>query len=126
MTFRHFLKYLVGITVGVVGLIGIIAWFSVSIREHTAFGLSTALLFGLLCIGLFALGQHAVKSPNKQAFIQLVMGSVFGKMLFALAVLALYRELTRPKDAWFVGIFLVQYAIYTAFEIWFMTRLART
>ncbi len=67
-----------------------------------------------------------MSSANKAAFIQLVMASVLGKMLAALIPLFIYRETARPENAWYVAVLLLLYVVYTAYEVWFMTRLART
>jgi hypothetical protein len=52
--------------------------------------------------------------------------SVFGKMVLAMAALFMYQQIAQPQNQWFVGIFLWCYLVYTAFEVWFMTKLARS
>lgn len=94
-------------------------------RTHASFALVTVLLFVLICTGLFFAGKSAAHSPSKMAFNSLVSVSVFGKMLLAVAVLFVYQQTAKPENEWFVGIFLLVYIVYTAFEVWFMTKLAR-
>ena len=84
------------------------------------------LLFTLVCIGFFFAGVNSAHSKSKAAFINLVSVSVFGKMVLALGFLFVYQRIAKPDNEWFVGIFLFCYVVYTGFEIWFMTRLART
>jgi hypothetical protein len=46
-------------------------------------------------------------------------------MVLAMAVLLIYQRTALPQNEWFVGIFLWCYVVFTAFEVWFMTKLAR-
>lgn len=95
-------------------------------REHAVFSGVSIALFVLICVGLYYAGKSAAGSKNRNAFTNLVSVSVFGKMVVALAVLFLYQQAAQPTNQWFVGIFLWCYVVYTAFEVWFMTKLART
>ncbi len=126
MRFSAFLGYLAGTTAIVTLVSAALMWLVPAARMHVFFAGSVAVLFSLLCAALFAAGKRAATSANKQAFIQLIMASVFGKMIAALVPLFVYREAAKPQDAWYVGLFLLQYVAYTVFEVWFMTRLART
>ena len=84
------------------------------------------MLFALVCTGLFYAGASSARSQNKHAFTNLVSVSVFGKMVVALAALFVYQQVAVPTNQWFVGIFLWCYVVFTGFEIWFMTKLAKT
>lgn len=95
-------------------------------HQHALFAAATVLLFVLVCIGLFFAGTGAVRSGNRYAFTNLVSVSVFGKMVLALAWLFIYQKTFHPRNEWFVGIFLYLYVVYTVFEVWFMTRLAKS
>ncbi len=85
----------------------------------------TILLFVVVCTGLYYAGRSAANSSSKLAFNNIVSISVFGKMVLAVAVLFVYQQTAKPTNEWFVGIFLTVYVIYTVFEVWFMTKLAR-
>ena len=87
--------------------------------------LASILLFVAVCAGLFFAGHSAASSKNKFAFNNLITVSVFGKMVLAVLFLFLYQQMAKPTDNWFVGIFLFCYVVYTSFEVWFMTRLAK-
>ncbi|MFM7153609.1 MAG: hypothetical protein ACKOCH_24880 [Bacteroidota bacterium] len=95
-------------------------------HQHALFAAATVVLFVLVCVGLFFAGTSAVRSGSKYAFTNLVSVSVFGKMVLALAWLFIYQKTFHPLNQWFVGIFLYLYVVYTAFEVWFMTRLAKS
>jgi hypothetical protein len=125
MTASLFYKYLVYITVGCSALFSILHLAFHPIRQHWPLSVLTLSAFVLLSLGLFWTGSKTVKSTNKGAFNGLITGSVFGKMILAVGLLYIYQQLWKPDNEWFVAIFLFSYLIYTIFEVWFMTKLAR-
>ncbi len=125
MSTRTFLIYLAGVTAAAVAIIGLLWAIVPAVRSHALFSAGIALMFVVLCAALFFTGRRAASSANKYAFVQLTMASVFGKMVICLIPLFAYREAAQPQDIWYVVIFLIQYVAYTAFEVWFMTRLAK-
>ncbi len=125
MADKTFWLRLLGVTAGAAGLLGLLYGLAPQARVHGWFMVAAVALFVLVCIGLFFAGKSAAGSTSKLAFNNLVSASVFGKMVLALAVLFVYQQTTKPSNQWFVGIFLLVYVVYTVFEIWFMTKLAR-
>lgn len=101
-------------------------FFAAPAQTHWKFSIASVLLFSLVCIGLFYAGKSTAQSKNKFAFTNLVSVSVFGKMVLAMAALFMYQQVAMPTNQWFVGIFLWCYVVFTAFEVWFMTKLAKT
>jgi len=101
-------------------------FFAPQVQLHWKFSIGSIILFSLVCIGLFYAGMSAAQSKNKFAFINLITVSVFGKMVVALSALFFYRQVAEPSNQWFVGIFLLCYVVFTVFEVWFMTKLAKT
>ncbi len=95
-------------------------------QVHWQFSIGSILLFALVCIGLYYAGSSTARSSNKHAFTNLVSVSVFGKMVVAMAALFIYQQVALPTNQWFVGIFLFCYVVYTSFEVWFMTKLAKS
>lgn len=125
MSNKTFFSHLAIVTVSTAALLGTLLFLLPQARAHSAFAGATVLLFVLICIGLFFAGRSAAGSSSKLAFNNLVSVSVFGKMLVAVAALFVYQQATQPENSWFVGIFLLVYVVYTVFEVWFMTRLAK-
>ena len=125
MTDKLFFTRLAGITAGTAALIVILLLLIPAAQTHQGFALAMLLMFVLVCIGLFYAGRSAAKSSSKLAFNNLISVSVFGKMVLAVAVLFVYQQSAQPTNQWFVGIFLLVYIVYTVFEVWFMTLLAR-
>lgn len=115
-----------GITAGTAAALSILLLLLPQAQIHKGFALSMLLLFILICIGLFYAGRSAAGSSSKLAFNNIISASVFGKMVLAVAVLFVYQQSVKPENQWFVGIFLLVYVVYTVFEVWFMTQLART
>jgi hypothetical protein len=122
----NFLKGLTFVTLGVAGLLFGLHTFMPEAQAHWKFAIASIVLFALVCTGLFFAGANAVRSKSKAAFVNLVSSSVFGKMVMSIAFLFIYQRIVKPDNEWFVGIFLICYVVYTGFEVWFMTRLART
>ncbi|MBK9339083.1 MAG: hypothetical protein IPM98_22120 [Lewinellaceae bacterium] len=125
MTDKTFFTYLASVTAGTAALLALLLLLLPPTRTHTGFAGAIMLLFVLICTGLYYAGKSAADSSSKLAFNNLVSASVFGKMLVAVAVLFVYQQAVQPDDSWFVGIFLLIYVVYTVFEVWFMTKLAK-
>ena len=125
MTAAIFYRYLAYITRGCFALFGLLYLVFLPIRQHWPLTLITLSAFVLLCLGLFWSGSATVNSTNKGAFNGLILGSVFGKMVLAVGLLYMYQRIWKPDNEWFVAIFLFSYLVYTIFEVWFMTKLAR-
>jgi FtsH-binding integral membrane protein len=121
-----FFKWLAVVTLGTAGVLAGLHLLLPEAQAHWKFSVASLVLFTLVCTGLFFAGESAARSKSRVAFINLVSGSVFGKMVLAVAFLFVYQRIAKPENEWFVGIFLWCYVVYTGFEIWFMTRLART
>ncbi len=125
MNNKIFFLYLIGITVGTAALLAATLTLIPQAQPHAGFAAGTVVLFTAICTGLFFAGKNAAASTSKLAFNNLVSVSVFAKMLIAVAVLFAYQQTVKPQNSWFVGLFLLVYAVYTVFEVWFMTKLAR-
>lgn len=125
MRSRTFFLYLGYITFSVILLLGLLHWLLPQTRIYWPLSATSVLLFITICAGLFFAGRNAASSRNKLAFNNLITVSVFGKMVLSVLFLYLYREIAHPTDNWFVGIFLFCYVVYTVFEVWFMTLLAK-
>ena len=126
MSIKSFLVNLVLVTAGAALLLAGLHFYAPQARMHGQFAVATIVLFVLVCGGLFFAGSSAARAQNKHAFTNLVSVSVFGKMVLAIGFLLLYQQVAKPQNEWFVGIFLLCYIVYTGFEVWFMTKLAKS
>lgn len=125
MSPKTFLLHLAAVTAGSAALLAGLYALAPAAQLHGRFMILTILLFVVVCTGLYYAGRSAANSSSKLAFNNIVSISVFGKMVLAVAVLFVYQQTAKPTNEWFVGIFLTVYVIYTVFEVWFMTKLAR-
>ncbi|MFN0036121.1 MAG: hypothetical protein ACKVUS_13740 [Saprospiraceae bacterium] len=123
---KSFFKNLFIVSAGAAAVLAGLHFFAPQAQAHWKFAVGTVLFFGLICTGLFYAGAISARSSNKHAFTNLVSVSVFGKMALALAALFVYQQVAKPQNEWFVGIFLWCYVVFTGFEVWFMTKLAKT
>lgn len=126
MNIKSFFVNLSLVTLGTALLLAGLHFYAPQARPHGQFAVATVVLFLLVCMGLYFAGASAIRAQNKHAFTNLVSVSVFGKMVLAVGFLFLYQQVAKPQNEWFVGIFLLCYVIYTGFEVWFMTRLAKS
>ncbi|MBL7825402.1 MAG: hypothetical protein JNJ57_02150 [Saprospiraceae bacterium] len=122
---KVFFTWLTVVTLATSAALFIACHFLPQAQPHVGFAIATNILFVLICVGLYFAGVSALRGNNKYAFTNLVSASVFGKMVLALLLLFVYQKTMKPANEWFVGIFLFCYMVYTGFEVWFMTRLAK-
>jgi hypothetical protein len=125
MTTRTFFPQLALVSAAAAAVLVALHFFAPPAQPHWKFAIGTVLIFILVCTALFFAGKNAAQSKNKYLFTNLVSASVFGKMVLALALLFAYQRVALPQNQWFVGIFLWCYTIFTVFEVWFMTKLAK-
>lgn len=126
MDSRTFYTRLTLVTALTAALLAVLHFAVPAARLHGALPVACMALFIAICIGLFYMGRSAAQSRNKLAFNNVISLSVFGKMLASIAFLLIYQKTARPANEWFVAIFLLTYLTYTVFEVWFMTRLAKS
>lgn len=126
MSIKTFFTWLLLVSAGTALTLTALHFLAVPAQAHWPFSIASVLFFAVVCTALYFAGKNAAGSKNKYAFTNLVSVSVFGKMVLAMAVLFLYQQSAKPVNQWFVGIFLWCYLVYTAFEVWFMTKLAKS
>lgn len=125
MDTKSFFTYLALVTTITAGLLAGLHFVIPEAQAHWKFSVASLTLFVVVCLGLYFAGASAARSANKYAFTNLVSLSVFGKMVTAIGFLFVYQKIAHPSNEWFVGIFLLCYVIFTGYEVWFMTRLAK-
>lgn len=81
--------------------------------------------FIALSAAMYAAGQRAAQSSNKNDFTTVLMGFTAGKMFLAIIAIYGYNQLAQPATKLFIVPFFSVYFIYTAFETYFMMRLGR-
>lgn len=125
MSFQRFLvSLLIVTTISVLCHIGFLQW-SIT-APYAEFSLLTIVFFTVLCLLFFTLGEFAANSKNIYLFSNLILGMVLLKMICCIGLVIAYKQFKSPADNMFVVPFAAYYFIYTAFELYFMTKLGKT
>lgn len=125
MNTRQFLIEL-SIISSVIGAILIgVSWFFPPLQVHSIFAFSIWLLFMLLSILFYWVGDKTSKSTNKNHFTNFFMISVFLKMMICALLILVYKNIVQPANTHFVWLFFIAYIGFTVFEIHFLTKQAK-
>ena len=122
---KTFTRILIVLTILTSAIILVLNQVFQQLAVHTGFSFGSIALFVLICIAAFVLGKRAVKSTNKYQFIQVLIMIIMGKMFLSIGVILVYMKLMNPDNKAFVLPFLLIYLIYTAFEVFFLEKIAR-
>lgn len=82
--------------------------------------------FILFSIILFYACAKSAKSENKNLFGQVFLISIFFKMLLCGLMVIAFVLIVKPQTVHFILPFLFIYLVYTVFEVYFVTKLAKT
>ncbi len=82
--------------------------------------------FSAFCWLMFEISQKSIKSENKQLFGQIFLLSIGLKMFFTLIIFILFMKKNPDFPRASVLSFMLLYAIFTAFEVFFMSKLSRS
>lgn len=125
MNSRQFLSGLL-LTIGAGILLSVpFLLFLPATSSHLSFIIFSALAFAAFCVSLYIFSKAASQNKKGALFIQVVMISVFLKMLLCIALVIGYVKISNPTDKSFVGPFIGLYVVFTVFEVIFMDRLGR-
>jgi hypothetical protein len=124
MAHQQFLQPLAAITFGLLLLVFLIGLYAPLAPYRDIFFISI-LFFVFFSIVTYKLGKQAAESTNKFAFTNLTLVFLFGKLLLSVVIIVVYKELAAPESNLFVLPFFLVYLCYTAFETYFMMRLAK-
>jgi hypothetical protein len=125
MTFQRFLL-LLGITIASAVLLNFSLTFLISkLHYYNGMGFWSIFLFTIISFVLFYLGQQAAKSADKMLFNNVIMASVFLKMMAAVVVLLVYKKVNHPESNVFIIPFFIAYFFFSIFETYFMVKLSK-
>ena len=94
-------------------------------KEHYSISVVSIVFFYILSILIYLIGVSALKSSNKNAFIQVIIGFVFSKMLLSVILLVAYHQMVHPPSNHFLLPFFIVYLFYTFFETYMMIQLGK-
>ena len=87
--------------------------------------IGSIVLFLVISILAWHLGQKAALSKNKNNFTALVLGFIFGKMFLCVIFVLIYTKTVFPESKFFLIPFFLIYLVYTIFETTILTKLGR-
>lgn len=93
---------------------------------HQTFSWATCFAFILFCVGLYHISVKTVHSNNKNLFGQVFLLSIFFKILLCATMVIVYALVKRPEKVHFIIPFLLTYLCYTIYEVYFVTKLAKS
>lgn len=81
--------------------------------------------FILISFVIYKLIAFSLKSENPTLFSQVFLLVTFFKMMLSILLVIIYFIIVRPTNLYFVIPFLINYAIFTVFEVSFMIKMAK-
>ncbi len=99
--------------------------FNPDIAVHSQLSWASCMFYIVLSIFIFFFAYRAASSQNKNAFTVVIMGFVLAKMVLSVTFLIIFFQIVKPESRLFLVPFFVVYLIYTIFETYFMTKLAK-
>lgn len=125
MSKSQFFKSLITITFSlaiIIFLLAIIPLF----QGHQIFSWVCLGFFLFFTIGVYFLANKAAHSPNLNDLTSVIVGVIFLKMVFIIIIVLIYKKTMNPDSPWFLVPFFLIYLVFTIFEVYFMTKLAKT
>jgi len=96
------------------------------VKPHAMLSWLSLLFFIALSAFIFFSGKRSAVNANKNAFTNTVLGFTMTKMLICAIIVVAYHKIVQPESKWFLLPFFVTYLVFTAFETYWMMKLART
>lgn len=124
MQTTHFLKLLIYTVAISLVLVACMLLLPV-LKQHMFFAISTIIMFSVLSITIFILGEKLTHSRNKYLYNNLIVLNTITKILCSIVLIMAYVNMSNPTDNWFMAVFIVLYILFTSFEVLFMTKQAR-
>lgn len=124
MTTKLFFRQLGVLSIGVA--IGISSIHHLA-QYHLGQTLSWAsfIFFIFFSMSVFALSKRSVSSLNPQLFTQVFLGSTIIKLIFSLGLVLIFKEDDAIESKLYILPFMGIYLIYTVFEIYFLSKIAK-
>jgi hypothetical protein len=124
MTPKNFYIQLTVISI-IVALLLVLLDTSKLISSHLSLSWISWGFFILFSIGMFYASSKSATSENKNLFGQIFLMSILLKMFFCATMLIVYMLVTKPQTAFFALPFLLVYLVFTIYEVYFVTKLAK-
>lgn len=104
-------------------LLGLQSW--TILQQELLFSWIILIFFFVFSIGMYFLAHRAAHSSSKYAFLNMVLGMTFVKMLLCVVIALIYKFTMPASSKLFLAIFLGIYVVYTIFETYWMMKLSK-
>lgn len=93
---------------------------------HRYYSFSLIGMYTVLSIAVFFFGKVLANSDNKYLYNNLIVINFISKMAFSLFAVVIYVKLFVPTNELHLIPFVTIYLVFTIYEVYFMTRQAKT
>ncbi|MCR9290789.1 MAG: hypothetical protein NXI23_25740 [Bacteroidetes bacterium] len=124
MTNRQFYVQLGSLTIAIFILMAGLHFIPV-LKPYWDITIGSIILFIVISVLIWHVGQNAALSDNKNIFTSLILGFIFGKMFLCVIFVLIYSKTVLPETKYFLVPFFIIYLAYTVFETMILTKLAR-
>lgn len=93
---------------------------------HQAFSLVSWAVFIAFCLSIYSISVKTMDSPDKTLFSKVFLISIMVKMFLSLTLIITYILAIKPQDKYFVFPFFISYVFFTIYEVYFITKLAKS
>jgi hypothetical protein len=94
--------------------------------SHQVFSWVSLLGFIIFCSLLYFVESKTVHAQDKSLFGKLFLMSIFFKMLFCVLLIIVYIVSSKPDDRYFILPFFIIYLFFTVYEVYFVSKLAKS
>ena len=120
MPFTDFLKYLL-VSIGISVVLYFLFDLFLPLTPYLDFLGWSIFFFTVLALMAYLFANKSSKLKNSSAFLVLIIGNVFLKMITSFLFVAIYAKYNEPPDRFFLVPFLITYLVFTGYEIYFMS-----
>lgn len=125
MSFGRFFRYLVLITLAAAIWSFIISKFGAVAQTLSIYAISISCFF-VFSILIFFYAFYTSASDQLYSFNNVVSASFLIKLIMSICTLMLFQKFAKPTGNAYVLHFIIVYLIYTAYEVYFLTKLAKS
>jgi len=79
----------------------------------------------IFCVAIFFVAQRVSSSVSDYSFVGVVSASFLIKLVMSVGFLTCWGHFYKPSNNHHILLYLLVYAIYTAYEVYFLTILAK-
>ncbi len=126
MLWKEFIRISLLTIAGTIALIYLSAALIPILAPHLHFSMAAVAVFSLISLGVFIFGNIIADSPNKYLYNNLIVINFIAKLFFSILTVLIYVKGYAPDDNHYMISFIVIYLIFTVYELYFMTRQAKT